>query len=178
MKRYLLYVGVLICLAGCDQGGPAAGFATTPAQKAQTVFNTSDKSIETNGNVLVAVDRLSGNSVDSWDAIAKTSAESISKSPYSALGKLHSISGKVFKVEEFPPTLGLSGQWSEVLMLADNQNSVTGVSTIDCIYSGPVDKIKSGDRATCSGYFIGTFDSQNALGGLVESYVFVGHVKK
>lgn len=195
MKISSILPFIMAALLGCDNGlysKPKTEVAVkteqndsnlknqhTPAdvQKKFPGFNTSEKDIVSNGNLAAAVELLGGNSGQPWDTIKKTTIESISKSPYSAMGKLYSISGKVYKVEELPPSLGLKGDWSEIIMLANNPNSALGASTIDCIYSGTVDKIKAGRTATCSGYFVGTFESQNAMGGMVESYVFVGYVK-
>jgi len=195
--KVLFFIVMVGVLAGCDNGlyskskteTPAKSeqsnnapistpeAVSTPEQPKQANFNITDKSIESNGNVAIAAEVLNTKTDQSWDGIKKTSAESISKSPYSAIGKLYSISGRVYKTEELPPSKGLNGQWSEILMLADNPNSALGVSTIDCICSGSADKIKSGRGATCSGYFVGTYESQNAMGGAVEGYVFIGYAK-
>ncbi len=178
MKNFMVYAVMVMMMAGCDCSKGSAPASETPVPKAQTVFNTSDKSILTNGNIEVASNRLLTATGESWDSIKKSSIESISKSPYSNMGKLHKISGEVYKVEELPPSMGLKGQWSEALMLAGNQNSPLGASSIDCVFHGSPDAIKSGRIATCTGYFIGTFDSANAMGGSVESLVFVGYAKK
>lgn len=195
--RGLVFAFIIAGLFGCDNGLYSKSKTETPLRSEQNnnvsisrpdstsipdkqkqlEFNTSDKSIETNGNMALAVEMLNGNTNQSWDAIKKTSVESISKSPYSAMGKICSVSGRIYKTEELPPSFGLKGSWSEILMLADNPNSPLGVSTIDCICSGSVDKIRSGRAGTCSGYFIGTFESPNAMGGTVEAYVFIGYAK-
>ncbi|MDA8428485.1 MAG: hypothetical protein M0T70_04445 [Geobacteraceae bacterium] len=178
MKHCIVYAFIMMVMAGCDSSKGSAPASEPPVPKVQTEFSTSDKSILTNGNIEVASNRLLTASGDSWGAIKKTSLESISKSPYSNMGKLHKVSGEVYKVEELPPSMGLKGQWSEALMLAGNQNSPLGASSIDCVFHGSPDAIKSGRVATCTGYFIGTFDSANAMGGSVEALVFVGYAKK
>jgi hypothetical protein len=177
MKRYIVYAILVMGLVGCDNSKGSAPIRESPAPKIQTEFNTSEKSILTNGNIMIASNRLVASNGDSWNSIKKVSAESVSKSPYSNMGKLQKISGQVYKVEELPPSLGLKGQWSEAMMLAGNQNSPLGTSSIDCVYQGSPDLIKSGRVATCTGYFIGTFESENAMGGSVEALVFVGYAK-
>lgn len=62
-----------------------------------------------------------------------------------------------------------------MLLLTDNPNSPLGITTIDFIYNGDISKIKSGQIITCAGFFIGTFDSANAMGGRVEAVTMVGN---
>lgn len=164
---------LLALLTACNQ--TPVHEAPEPA-KLQAVFNQSDKSVMSNGNLVYAVDKLNSGS-DSLDGVKTTDIESVSKSPYSSIGNIYRIIGKVYKIEQLPPMKGVSGPWTELLMLANNPNSATGVSTVDCVYSGSPDKINSGTWATCTGYFIGTADTQNILGGQIESFVFVGHAK-
>jgi len=145
------------------------------ADMQNTSFNTSDKSINTNGNVLVAVnkiDKMGNTSV--WDTADQASTETLTKSPYSAIGKLKKISGRVYKVEELPPG-DFQGRWSELLLLANNPNSPLGSTTVDFMYNGDISKVRSGQRMTCAGYFVGTFESENAMGGKVEAVVLVGN---
>ena len=108
------------------------------------------------------------------DTAEQSTAEIISKSPYSALGKSYILSGKVYKVEELPPG-DHPGHWSEILLLTKNANSPLGVTTIDYLFNGDISKVKSGQVITCSGYFVGTFSSNNSVGGEVEAIVLVGN---
>jgi hypothetical protein len=101
-------------------------------------------------------------------------AEIITKSPYSALGKPYKIVGEIYKVEELPPGR-YEGRWSEILLLTPNPNSPHGVTTVDYIFNGDISKIRSGQRVVCAGYFVGTYDSPNAIGGTVEAIAFVGN---
>lgn len=173
--RYIVYVVMMIGLLGCESNKNYVPTNEPPADKVQTEFNTSDKSMMTNGNLLVASARLEKGLPT--DTITKINAENLSKSPYSSIGKLHKIYGKIYKIEELPPALGLKGQWTEILLITGNPNSPLGSSTIDCIFQGSAENFKSGKVASCSGYFIGTFESTNAMGGSVESYVFMGQAK-
>jgi len=142
-------------------------------------FNTSDKSITANNNLVVAADRLKGEQAGSLlGKSEKVVASKLTKSPYSSLGKIFRISGRVYKVEELPPSLGLKGSWGEILMLVGNPNSPLGATTVDFIYNGDISQINSGQSITCSGYFVGTFDSPNAMGGTVEAVVLVGNSVK
>lgn len=146
-----------------------------PVKQDQIVgFNKSDKSIETNGNVEVAVKKILTSGVSSETPVQINSTE-LTKSPYSSIGKLIKIKGKVYKVEELPATPGMPGNWAEILLLAPNKNSALEVSTINFIYAGDISAINSGDIIMCSGYFTGTFQSQNAMGGAVEGLVLVGN---
>lgn len=138
-------------------------------------FNKTDKSIETNGNVPVAMTKIIGVSGTNHDASVKITSAELTKSPYSSLGKLVKIKGQIFKVEELPSNPGTPGRWAEILLLAPNKNSATQVSTISYIYDGDISAINSGDVITCSGFFAGTYQSQNSMGGAVEGLLVVGN---
>lgn len=141
----------------------------------QNTFDLSNKTVTNNGNMAVAVELLHSDSNNSvWDRSETITAESLTKSPYSSIGKLRKITGRIYKVEELPPK-GLKGRWSELLLLTDNPNSPLGTTTVDYIYNGDISKIRSGQIITCAGYFVGTFDSENAMGGKVEAVVIVGN---
>ena len=149
-----------------------------PAARSEPVyeFNMSDKSITTNGNLIVAASKIMNSTpTQVWQAAQPVSPAKITKSPYSSLGKLCKLTGSVYKVEEFPPTPNLTGQWAEVLMLAGNPNSPLGTTTVDFMYNGDIDRINANTYITCAGYFIGTYESQNAMGGTVEGVVIVGN---
>lgn len=151
-----------------------------PVQSAKQInsiaeFNKSDKSVEINGNILVAMAKAPGISGTSPDVFEKKNASELTKSPYSSIGKLIKIKGKVFKVEELPVNPGIPGNWAELLVLTPNKNSAIEVSTISFLYNGDISSINSGDMVTCSGYFAGTYQSQNAMGGTVEGLSVVGN---
>ena len=150
----------------------------TPSQSVHE-FNVSDKSIVTNGNLAVAgykVTQLIPRQI--WQNAVEASPAKITKSPYSSIGKLIKFTGSVYKVEELPPTPDLTGQWVEVLIQAVNQNAPLGVTTVDFIYNGDVNKIDPNTYITCAGYFIGTYEGHNAMGGTVEGMVVVGNAFK
>lgn len=172
MLLFLVGLGI----AGCDskpiQEQPKKAQAATVPDK----FNVADKSVTTNNNLLVAVEKLRGESVDSFYPKAeKTDAAILTKSPYSSIGKIVKITGKIYKVEEIPPSPEFKGKWGEVLMFVDNRNSALGATTVDYLHEGDISKINPGQIVTCFGYFIGTHDSPNAMGGMVESVVLVGN---
>jgi hypothetical protein len=150
-------------------------YQSTPRQTTQ--FNASDKSIATNGNFIIAANKILNSSSSAiWQAAQSVSPANVTKSPYSSIGKLYKLNGQVYKVEEFPPTPNLSGQWAEVLLLVNNPNSPTGTTTVSFFYNGDINQVNANTYIICAGYFIGTYESQNALGGTVEGLVLVGNV--
>ena len=179
------FIGFIILLmacliaAGCNNS--QASNTSVQSKHSQNTpkkasFNPSDKSIESNGYMTIAVNKINGmGSKSVWEESIPVTAEALTKSPYSALGKPHKISGEVYKIEEFPPIGGLQGHWSEILLLAENPNSLLGLTTIDFMYKGDISKIKSGQSITCAGFFVGTFQSENTLGGKDETFVLVGN---
>lgn len=145
----------------------------------QYEFNSSDKSILSNGNMAVAAQRLRNMTpAEVWKSATPVSPSKITKSPYSSMGRLFRVTGSVYKVEEFPPTSSLSGQWTEVLMLVGNANSPLGVTTVDFIFNGDPEQLNSGTYITCAGCFVGTYETQNAYGGTIEALAIVGNVFK
>ena len=167
----------ILLLFGCNNSQPQNAKQIDPPQATHVVsFNTSDKYIEKNGNLVVAINKVLSESKDDLSRNAEPSTpESITTSPYSYIGKVVSIRGKVYKIEELPPSNNLKGHWIEMLMAAPNPNSALGESTIDFICYNPPEKIKSGHIITCTGYFIGTFNSPNAVGGSIEVLSLVGN---
>ncbi|HEX3010183.1 MAG TPA: SPOR domain-containing protein [Bacteroidales bacterium] len=171
---------LMVCLiAGCNNS-QASNLSLQSRQSQNTskkaLFNPSDKSIDSNGYMTIAVNKINGMGPKSvWEDSIPVTAEMLTKSPYSALGKPHKITGEVYKVEEFPPIGGLEGHWFEILLLAENPNSLLGLTTVDFMYNGDISKIKSGQLITCAGLFVGTFQSENTLGGKDETYVLVGN---
>jgi len=174
-KKSILIIFLLVmflCVYGCsDNPSSSVPFISKS-------FNTSDKNIASSGNVAVGVEKITSMDInDVWNEAQPTTAEVLTKSPYSAIGKLYKIKGEVYKVEELPPNR-FNGRWSEILLFAKNQNSHLGVTTIDFLYNGDTSNIRSGKTITCAGYFVGTFESENAMGGKVEAITFVGNNAK
>lgn len=175
IKLAVLMVLCVFFMNGCDSGKHGGQYSEPSSPKSSGSFNTSDKNVMSNGNVPVAMAKLISTGSDVvWKSTIAGSVESISKAPYSALGKNYKVSGEVYKIEELPPEPGLPGKWSEVLLLSRNPNSPGGFSTIDVMCNGDMSHLKSGQVVTFAGYFTGTHESQNAMGGLVEALVFVG----
>ena len=189
MERIIVLIATLltfIFVSGCDNKAPNAPQSVQKDSASEVApvssnsdFNTSDKAISSIGNMAVAAERIKeetpGNLFGKSELVA---ASKLTKNPYSSLGKVFRMTGKVYKVEELPPSLGLKGAWGEILMLVGNPNSPLGATTVDFIFKGDISQINSGQRITCSGYFIGTFDSPNAMGGTVEAVVLVGNSVK
>ncbi|GJQ22150.1 MAG: hypothetical protein HBSIN02_25050 [Bacteroidia bacterium] len=142
-----------------------------------TEFNTADISISRNGNFFVAANKIRNYTPSQiWQRSRSISAASLTKSLYSSIGKLYRLHGQVYTVVELPPTSNLSGQWAEVLMAVPNPNSPLGVTTLNFLYNGDFNQINPNTYITCAGYFIGTYESENALGGKVEAIALVGNV--
>lgn len=159
-----------------DSAPQNAGSEENKSATVSDSFNNSDKDVTSNNNMMVAAERLKSESFDSlWSKGEQTTASQLTKSPYSSIGKIFRISGKVYKVEELPPSPDLHGKWGELLLLVENSNSPLGMTTIDYIVEGDISKINSGQFVTCVGYFIGTHESENAVGGKVEAIVLMGN---
>ncbi len=145
-------------------------------------FSRDNKDAATNGNIQTAMHMFnwvkeSGGTFDAASiGIEKGGVDEISKKVYSCIGKLYTVRGRVFKVEELPPgPKGTNTDWGDVLMLVPNSNSPLGASTVEFLYAGDITQIKSQGVYEATGYFVGTYESQNALGGKVEGLLFVGN---
>lgn len=126
-------------------------------------FNTSDKSTETNDNVHIAFDRVTNSTPEQiWQSAQPVSPTTLVKNPYSFIGKLYKLTGSVYNVTEFPPITNLTGRWGEVLISVRNPNSPLGTTSVSFMYNGDIEEIKENTDITCAGYFIGTYESQNA----------------
>jgi hypothetical protein len=153
------------------------GFAS-PNSK-QLTFNTSDKTITSNGNMLVAYSKISSMIPEStWAWSDQVPIATLTKTPYSYIGKLIKLNGQVYKIEQLPPEAGRNGEWYEALLLCNNPNSPLGTTTIDFIFQGDGSSVNGEDYLTCGGYFVGTYESQNAMGGTVEAMALIGNVYK
>jgi hypothetical protein len=138
-------------------------------------FNVNNKDAIASGNATVAMLKIQDmDSKTVWQNSVPTTSASITKSPYSAIGRLWRLRGQVYKVEELASNAQIPGRWSEILLLANNPNSPLGVTTVDFIYKGGAANINSEDYLTIAGYFVGTYESENAMGGKVEAAVIVG----
>lgn len=150
--------------------------ALLPEQTSPRVFNTTEKNAVLNGNLVVATMMAENGSMDNgWVDAETTTASEISMRPYSFLGKPVFFGGRIVKVEEQPPREGMNGTWTEILLQSGNKNSPLGLSTIDFLYKGEARELTPGMKVWCAGYFVGTYESQNAMGGDVEGFSFVGN---
>ena len=121
--------------------------------------------------MVVAVQKLQAGAPK---VVEKTSIEEVTKNPYAALGKVCEFKGEIYKVEATAPNPVMKGPWTEILILVPNENNPTGVTSVDLICKGDATGVNAGDEVTFSGYFIGTYESQNAVGGTVEGIALVG----
>lgn len=170
--KYLFFVVCLAFITACNNSSQQEETKI----KIQPEFNTSDKSIETNNNIPVAFNKYMQNTGGNDLFLKIMSADEITKSPYSSLGKMVVVKGQVYKVEELPPDPNLPGKMHEILLLAKNSNSPLGITTVDCMCIGDIKGASPKQIASCGGYFVGTFNSPNAVGGTVEALVIVGNV--
>jgi hypothetical protein len=151
--------------------GKPARQSEPAAQSLPSQFNTVEKSLAENQNVIVAVRRIQSGV---HSVVEKTSIEEVTKNPYAALGKVCRFTGEAYKVEACAPNPVMKGPWTDILVLVPNDNSPTGGTTVDFMCQGDLSAINSGDQVTLSGYFIGTYESKNAVGGTVEGVGIVG----
>jgi len=156
----------------------------TPANRTFT-FNKDDKNVVINGNLPVAIEMhdwmAEKGAKPDLSALDGDLADisSITRKPYSAIGKIFKVRGKVYKIEELPPSASRSKTaWSEFLLLVKNPNSRGGATTVNFIYNGDTTSIKNNATLEIAGYFIGTYESTNAFGGQVEGLTFVGNVAR
>lgn len=179
MKRAawaILLAGGMFVLVGCEGKGSAQAPEPAQVEKKRPEFNTSDKSVESNNNFGAAALKVSETQGDElWANAEKVQVDRLTKSPYSAIGKVFKVTGEIYKVEELPANNGRQGHWSEILMMTRNSNAPAGASTISYIYNGDISNINANQVVTCAGYFVGTYKSQNMMGGEVEGLVLVGN---
>ncbi|MGA2400636.1 MAG: hypothetical protein ABSG91_02885 [Syntrophobacteraceae bacterium] len=139
-------------------------------------FVTNEKSVRLNGNLRIAIDRLKEVSPNSiWAAAQDSPPSKITSRPFSFLGSLVKLSGQIYKIEQLPSDDVFRGNWYEILISTPNTNDPLGMTTIELLYKGDASRISSRSNLTCAGYFVGTSDFRNAVGGQVEALVIVGN---
>jgi hypothetical protein len=139
-------------------------------------FTTNDKSVKSNGNILIAARIVNETKANgTLNGSQKVPLQQLMLKPYSYLGKLVSLSGRIYKIEQLPPDRGLPGDWYEILLIGENPNSPLGMTTIDCMYKGDASSLKPKSIMEFSGYFVGTADSPNSVGGRVEAVMLIGN---
>lgn len=172
--KYLAVIFFIFLSFGCDNShSEKEGQVQTPLD-----FNKTDKSIATNGNLEVALEKFKQGDRFNGSPGQKISISVLSKSPYSNIGEFVVVKGRVYKIEEQPPIPDFPGKITEVLMLTENKNSPFGVTTIDCVCIGDTSHIENNKEMSCGGYFLGTFESQNSMGGAVEAFTIIGNMAK
>ena len=179
INHLFVFLVLSIISFGCDQGGCQPTDKHNVSAGPQTTFNVSDNMISSNGNIVVAIKMIGQASPDAiWNNAKDTTASIITKNPYLFIGTLCKIYGRVSRVEAFPLYPELPGHWSEILMLTANRNSPLGTSNVGFIYNGDIATVNSRDRMTCAGYYVGTYETENAFGGKLEVLVIVGNIFK
>ncbi len=140
-------------------------------------FTTNDKSVKSNGNFSTAINRInSAKSNITSDGAEKIPVSQLMLKPYSYLGKLITVSGEIYKIEQMPPDREASpGDWYAILLITKNINSPLGWTTIDCTYNGDPSSLVPKSKIEFSGYFIGIGESPNSVGGNVEVVGLVGN---
>jgi hypothetical protein len=148
--------------------------ANVSAQDRPSTFNTVEKSVTKNGNLQVAISKITSLSPEAlWRAASFLPIEQITKNPYSSMGRLCKISGVVDEIQEMPPDKIMSGRCSDILIMVKNRNASLGMSGIEIFYAGDPRDINPETTITFAGYYIGTIQTHNLMGGIVENLVFV-----
>ncbi len=183
MDKRKLFAIFTCCILIISCESPREG-ASSPGNYAQALnkkpeFNRSDKSITTNGNMNAAMSLIPEMTPDSvWSRAIAVSATQISKQPYSAIGNLVRFKGKIYKLEQLPPSELSSSTWTEMLCFVKNENSPFGTSTVDFIFEGDASNLNPNDAVIGAGYFCGTYLSPNLMGGEVECMTIIGNALK
>ncbi|MBI5209532.1 MAG: hypothetical protein HY927_06100 [Elusimicrobia bacterium] len=139
-------------------------------------FKTDDAAIETNGNLLVAMNKINSMPPEAvWQSATKTSATKLKKNLYSSIGKAWKLSGTLSQVQEAPPNLSHKGHWSEVLIIESNPNAPLDFTTISFFYNGDTTSLNVGDEIVVAGFLAGTYTTMNMMGGVVQGMSIVGN---
>ncbi len=146
---------------------------TSQSYQRQESFNTSDASIQSNGNLAVAMRKIQDSTPSStWHNARRVPVSEISKNPYAYIGQLVRATGDVYTVQSVSPSLG---NWTDVMIAVESSNSLAGVSTVEFLYNGSSSRLEPQSIITCAGYFIGTAISKNAFNADVEAIEIVGN---
>jgi hypothetical protein len=154
--------------------GQTASLQPEPADQLPQ-FNKTNKSILENGNSIIAAAKVhSTTPARLWQESENIPLEQLTKSPVSSIGKLCKVSGVVQQIEELSPDdIDVPGTWSAILIQSPNKNSPFGLTNVEILFEGNTKLINPGSKITLAGYYVGTHEGQNLLGGTVESVVFV-----
>jgi hypothetical protein len=145
--------------------------------QSQGTFNTTDKSAKTNGNFDVAMKKLNRAYAgqEPRPEAVEISMQELSMSPHASIGKFIRVLCYPYKTEKVPPNDSIGNNWFEILALADNPNAILKVTSLDIFLKNERLTLKPNTPEEITGYFIGTHDTINAMGGPVEAYVFVAN---
>lgn len=192
MKKIVLTMGAIftasLILGGCgagqnssDQQNQSGGAqnqvtvsADTQLQSSQTDWNMQDTNVDTNGNPMIAAEKLKSMSPDSLKKQAQeVPAASVMKTPWKFYGKIVKLSGEVGIAQGYPPGSDVSklfggGEAGEFVLM--NEDS----TIIDYIHSGTTENINVGDKATVYGFPVGIGDVDNKLGGKTQQLIIIG----
>ena len=67
----------------------------------------------------------------------------------------------------------LPGKWSLIDVRVKNKNAPFGIMSVGIIFNGGPDEIDPDMRIAFAGYFVGTMEVQNLMGGNVDCPIFV-----
>ncbi len=142
-------------------------------------FDVSNRDVYTNNNRYVASALIP--SVD-YDTLVKMSVTNsitkITRSYSKYLGQVVTLSGQVGEISELDKSIDLNknisgDNWHTLLLYVNNPNAKMGITTIDCLFNGDIEKIKPNQNLTVTGVFAGTYQSTNSYGGIVEGLSIV-----
>lgn len=156
-------------------------YPITTADFNYDIFNQTDKEIYTNGNRDIACSIIGQINPDSIYKMSITSSASkITQTPSKYLGRVVTFKGEVDQISELDKKVELNKNiqgegWYTILLLVKNQNTRFGLMTIDIAYYGDIDKIELKKNMSFSGFFVGTYQSFNAYGGLVQGLSMVSN---
>lgn len=149
-------------------------------------FNKDIKETEINGNINNALNICEYYGINGKmpidfevDTNVITDASYITKKPYSLLGKMLTIKGKIVKIEQISKNITNGNlQWNSILVRVKDINNPLEFTTIDYWCATNIDSINNKDIVKISGFFTGTYTSTNAFGGSIEALHLVGATVK
>lgn len=169
-----IHVFLIVSLVCFGSFGLVGAQAQNNKLSGASKFNVSDKSFDSNGNLQIAFNLLRGSDPSAtWKASENRTVVDITRSPYSSLGKLIKLTGKLSEVEELPPALMSELGWYSLLVMAPNPNNALGGTLVELIYHGDALKIPPQSIISFAGYFVGTF--RDASPAHFEQLVVVGN---
>jgi len=142
-------------------------------------FKLQQLDIDSNGNRRLANLKVVDMTIDSIINNAENvSIVELTKSPYNYLGKIIKVHGLVRVIEQMPPDSIILGTWHTILIACENPNSIGRITTLCVDYKGKTVNVNPDDYADVAGYFVGTYETTNLMGGVGTAYLMVGNYIK